>query len=91
MALLRDRCKGLGFESLRPDDVRSHMHELVDFAVCTGLPDFNRNPMRLVQNKGAMRRVRKPRSLTAEEFASLLNQLREQFATVALVSVCLGL
>jgi integrase len=36
-------------------------------------------------------RVRKPRSPAAEEFTSLLKQLREPFATMAPVSVCLGL
>jgi integrase len=71
--------------------VRSLMHGLVDFAMWAGLLDINRNPMSLVQNKGATRRVRKPRSLTAEEFTSLFKELREPFATMALVSVCLGL
>jgi len=71
--------------------VRSLMHGLVEFAMWAGLLNINRNPMSLVQNKGATRRVRKPRSLTVEEFTSLLKELREPFATMALVSVCLGL
>jgi len=71
--------------------VRSLMHGLLEFAMWSGVLDINRNPMSLVQNKGATRRVRKPRSLTVEEFTSLLKELREPFATMAIVSVCLGL
>jgi hypothetical protein len=37
------------------------------------------------------KRMQKPRSLTAREFPSLLKELREPFATMALVSVCLEL
>ena len=71
--------------------VRSLMHGLVEFAMWAGLLDISRNPMSLVQNKGAMRKVRKARSLTVEQFHALLKELREPFATMALLSVCLGL
>jgi integrase len=71
--------------------VRSLMHGLVEFAMWAGVLDINRNPMSLVQNKGAMRKVRKARSLTAEQFHALLAELHEPFATMALLGVCLGL
>ena len=71
--------------------VRSLMHGLVEFAMWAGLLGISRNPMSLVQNKGAMRKVRKARSLTAEQFQALLTELHEPFATMALLSVCLGL
>src|ERR1019366_8837291 len=45
----------------------------------------------LVQNIGATRKVRKARSLTAEQFQALLKELHEPFATMALLCVCLGL
>src|SRR5580700_3475046 len=48
--------------------VRSLMHGLVEFAMWAGLLDISRNPISLVQNAGATRRVRKARSLTAEQF-----------------------
>lgn len=38
-----------------------------------------------------MRRTRKARSLTVEQFHALLKELHEPFATLALVCVCLGL
>ena len=71
--------------------VRSLMHGLVEFAMWSGLLDISRNPISLVRNIGATRKVRKARSLTAEQFHALLKELHEPFATMALLSVCLGL
>lgn len=71
--------------------VRSLMHGLVEFAMWAGLLDISRNPVSLVQNNGATRRVRKARSLTTEQFHALLRELHEPFATMALLCVCLGL
>ncbi len=71
--------------------VRSLMHALVEFAMWSGLLDISRNPISLVQNPGATRKVRKARSLTAEQFQALLKELHEPFATMALLCVCLGL
>ena len=71
--------------------VRSLMHGLVEFAMWSGMLDISRNPMSLVQNTGATRRVRKARSLTAEQFHALLEELHEPFATMALLCVCVGL
>jgi integrase len=67
------------------------MHGLVEFAMWSGMLDMSRNPISLVQNIGAARRVRKARSLTAEQFQALLKELHEPFATMALLRVCLGL
>lgn len=71
--------------------VRALMRMLVDFAMWAGMMDVNLNPITLVHNTGATRRVRKARSLTAEQFHALLAELKEPFATMALLSVCLGL
>jgi integrase len=71
--------------------VRSLMHGLVEFAMWAGLLDMSRNPISLVQNKGATRKVRKARNLTVEQFHALLKELHEPFATMALLCVCLGL
>ena len=71
--------------------VRSMMHMLVEFAMWAGMLDLSRNPISLVRNVGATRRIRKSRSLTAEQFQALLKELQEPLATMALVSVCLGL
>ena len=71
--------------------VRSLMHMLVEFAMWAGMLNISRNPVSLVRNVGATRKVRKARSLTAEQFHALLKELQEPFATMALLSVCLGL
>ena len=71
--------------------VRSLVHGLVEFAMWAGMLEISRNPVSLVRNIGATRKVRKARSLTAEQFHALLKELHEPFATMALLSVCLGL
>ena len=71
--------------------VRSLMHGLVEFAMWAGMLEITRNPISLVRNIGATQKVRKARSLTVEQFHALQKQLQEPFATLALVSVCLGL
>jgi integrase len=71
--------------------VRSLMHAVVDFAMWAGILEMGRNPISLVINKGASKRVRKARSLTTGQFHALLNALEEPFATMALLCVCLGL
>ena len=47
--------------------------------------------MRLVKIRGASKRVRKPRSLTVEEFHAFARNLAEPFRTMALLCCCLGL
>ena len=71
--------------------VRSLMHSLVEFAMWAGLMQIARNPISLVQNTGATKKVRKARNLTVEQFHALLKDLHEPFATMALLCVCLGL
>ncbi len=71
--------------------VRSLMHGLVEFAMWSGVLTLGRNPISLVQNKGATKRVRHTRSLTAGQFQALMRELREPVASMALLSVCLGL
>jgi integrase len=83
--------RGLPLSPKSKTHVRSLMHGLLEFAMFAGIIDVGRNPISLVQNRGASKRVRKPRSLTVEQFRSLLAELHEPFATIALVCVCLGL
>lgn len=71
--------------------VRALMHALVEYAMWAGILEVNRDPISLVRNTGATQKTRKTRSLSVEEFHALLKELQEPFATMALVSVCLGL
>lgn len=83
--------RGLALSPKSKTHVRSLMHGLVEFAMWAGLLVIGRNPISLVQNNGATKRVRKARSLTVEQFHALLGELHEPFDTLALVCVCLGL
>ncbi|HTR64229.1 MAG TPA: site-specific integrase, partial [Terriglobales bacterium] len=71
--------------------VRSLLHSIVEFAMFAGVLPIGRNPISLVRNKGANTRVRKPRSLTVEQFCALLRELHEPFATMLFLCVCFGL
>jgi len=72
--------------------IRGVLRNLWDFAAWSGdIPREQRNPMELVRIKGASKRVRKPRSLTVEEFQAFARHLTEPFRTMALLCCCLGL
>ena len=71
--------------------IRGLLRLLWEFAMWRGDTPIQRNPMELVTVKGATKRVRKPRSLTVEEFPLLLRQLAEPFRTMAVVCLCFGL
>ena len=66
------------------------LRALMEFAMWCGVLEVARNPIDLVVVKGATRLVRKPRSLTLEQFQRLTVSLKTPFNTMALVSVCLG-
>ena len=71
--------------------IRAMLGNLLKYAMWAGVLDIGVNPISLVSNPGAARRVRKPRSLRAEEFDLLMGALEEPFSTMSLVCVCLGL
>jgi len=71
--------------------VRNLLHVLLDFAMWAGVLEVSRNPIDLVVVKGATKRMRKPRSLTVEQFQQLCQHLKGPFRTMAMVCVCFGL
>ncbi len=71
--------------------VRSLLHSLLEYAMWSGKLELGRNPIALVQNKGATRKTRQPRSLSSDEFQAIAEELREPFRTISLLSICLGL
>jgi integrase len=71
--------------------IRGLLSILWDFAMWRGDVPTQRNPMELVRVKGATKRNRRPRSLTADEFQRFVRHLEEPFRTTALLSVCFGL
>lgn len=71
--------------------IRGLLNILWDYAMWRGDVPTQRNPIQLVTIRGASKRIRKPRSLTVEEFQRFIQHLDEPFRTIALVSVCFGL
>jgi integrase len=71
--------------------VRGILSSLWKFAMWKQDIPLQINPMSLVTIKGASKRKHQPRSLTVDEFRSLLTHLREPFGTMALVCICFGL
>lgn len=71
--------------------IRAMLGNLLKYAMWSGVLEIGVNPMSLVSNPGATKRVRKPRSLRVEEFESLLGVLGEPFSTIALLCVSVGL
>jgi integrase len=71
--------------------IRGILNAMWNFAMWKQDVPMQVNPMSLVRVKGASKRLRKPRSLTVEQFRSLLLHLKEPFKTLALMCVCFGL
>jgi len=71
--------------------IRGMLHALWEYAMWRGDIPTQRNPMELVTVRGASKRLKKPRSLTVEEFRKFVEHLDRPFKTLALVSVSLGL
>jgi integrase len=83
--------RGLDLSQKSKSHVRNMLHILLDFAMWCGAIDLARNPIDLVVVKGSSKRVRKPRSLTVDQFRTLCGHLKEPFRTMAMVCVCFGL
>ena len=71
--------------------VRGILNSLWNYAMWKQDIPMQVNPISLVTVKGASKRMRQPRSLTVEQFRSLLSHLKEPFNTLALMCVCFGL
>jgi len=71
--------------------IRGVIYQLWEFAMWAEIVPAQRNPMGLVNIKGATKRGKKPHSLTVEEFRRFLEQLDEPIRTIALVCVSFGL
>jgi integrase len=71
--------------------IRGILSSLWKFAMWKQDIPMQVNPISLVAVKGASKRIRKPRSLTVEQFRLVVAQLREPYNTLALMCVCFGL
>ena len=95
---LQARPVELWLQSLRVSPKsRSHIRGMLsilwDYAMWRGDVPTQRNPMELVTIRGVNKRVRKPRSLTAQQFHALLDALDDDVClrTMLLLAVSFGL
>ncbi|PYV66929.1 MAG: hypothetical protein DMG96_40890, partial [Acidobacteria bacterium] len=73
--------------------IRGLLSILCDYGMWRGDVPTGRNPMELVRIRGASKRIRRPRSLTVEQFQLLLAQFEHDlcFRTMLLLAVSFGL
>lgn len=71
--------------------IRGILSSLWNFAMWKQVVSMQVNPISLVTIKGASKRMRKPRTLTVEQFQKLIAELREPARTVISLCLCYGL
>jgi integrase len=71
--------------------IRSLMHRLFEKAMLWGLLKIERNPMDLVEVRGASKRRKRPILLTIQQYYAVLELLPEPYRTMVVVAQCLGL
>jgi integrase len=71
--------------------IRSLMHRLYEYAMKWRMISIQRNPMELVEVKGASKRMRKPKVLTVQQYHLLLPLIPEPYRTMVVIAQCLGL
>lgn len=71
--------------------IKGLMHRLYEYAMKWRMMSIQRNPMELVEVKGASRRMRKPKVLTVEQYHLLLPAIPEPYRTMVVIAQCLGL
>jgi integrase len=88
---VEDWLKNLDMASKSKAHLRSVMHLMFQCAARWELFNEQRNPIALVRVKGGSKRRKRPAILTADQFQSIVSQLKEPFRTMVLVAQCLGL
>lgn len=71
--------------------IRGVLSRVWDYAMWRGDLPSQRNPMSLVDIRGASKRTKKPRSLTIEQAQKFLSNLPQPFHEIALLCLLLGL
>jgi integrase len=88
---VEDWLKNLPMASKSKAHLRSVMHLMYQCAARWELFNEQRNPIALVRVKGGSKRRQRPAILTAEQFQTIVSQIKEPIRTMVLVAQCLGL
>ena len=76
--------------SLTKAHIKAVLFRLFEKSMLWEMIPVQRNPMSLVEIKGA-RRAKRPKVLTPEQCLQVLNTVREPYRTMVLVALCTGL
>lgn len=71
--------------------LKALLHRLFERAMLWGLLPVERNPLSLVEIKGATKRRKKPIILTPEQCSQIINSLRQPYRTMVVTALCTGL
>jgi integrase len=71
--------------------IKAMLFRLFEKAMLWEIVPVQRNPMSLVEVKGASKRSKRPKVLTPEQCSQILSILREPYRTMVLVAICTGL
>ena len=71
--------------------IKAMLHRLFEKAMLWEIIPVQRNPMELVEMKGATKRRKRPIVLTPEQCSQVLGRVRQPYWTMALVALCTGL
>lgn len=71
--------------------IKAVLFRLFEKAMLWEIVPVQRNPMELVEIKGASRRGKRPKVLLPEQCSQILSSLRQPYRTMVLVAVCTGL
>ena len=90
-ALVQDWFKALQCSATTKGHIKAVLFRLFEKAMLWEVVPVQRNPMELVEIKGASKRRKKPNILTPEQCSQILSALREPYKTMVLVAICTGL
>jgi integrase len=88
---VQDWLRGMPAAPKYKSHIRALVHRLYEKAMLWGLINLQRNPIDLVEVRGASKRRRQPKILTIWECYSVLELLPEPYRTMVIVAQCMGL
>lgn len=90
-ALVQEWFKALQCTQTTKAHIKAVLFRLFEKAMLWEIVPVQRNPMELVEIKGASKRGKRPKILQPEQCPLVLNALREPYRTMVLLALCTGL
>ena len=90
-ALAQDWFKSMQCSQTTKARIKAVLFRLFEKAMLWEVIRVQRNPLELVEIRGASKRSKKPKVLTPAQCARILDSLREPYRAMTLVAICTGL